>query len=272
MDINIGRRSALTTLATSVLIGVQALFPGINGVRLLKFAFAMGNADIPQGMHKIQGDVRINNIPAQNGDIVSTGDIITTGAASMAMFVCGTSAYMMRENSRLIMDSSDTSETSKEQKAINALRLLDGKLLSVFGSGNKNIETPTAYIGIRGTGIYLEVDNKKTYLCTCYGTVTVSSKSDPEEKVKLTTWHHEAPRYIYKSYPDIPYQKADPVGKTGVSSESTTNSKSNIADLITRAPMKNHTDAELIMLESIAGRIPPFVKNLNNKNDGGGGY
>ena len=55
------------------------------------------------------------------------------------------------------------------------LRLLTGSLLSVFGERGANqalsVNTSTATIGIRGTGIYMEAEPDLTYLCTCYGTV-----------------------------------------------------------------------------------------------------
>ena len=41
----------------------------------------------------------------------------------------------------------------------NALRLLTGKMLAVFGPNNpQRIATATATIGIRGTGVYAEAD------------------------------------------------------------------------------------------------------------------
>lgn len=251
MDTNLNRRSALKRItAAFALCG-----PSISG--LWKYASAMGKADTPQGMHRVEGDVRINGMPAKKGDIVSAGDLVATGANSMALFVCQTSAYMMREKSRLIVESSgsDTSKTSIEpkQQAINLLRVLDGKLLSVFGAGSKTIETPSAYIGIRGTGVYLEVDMEKTYICTCYGKVTIRSASDPKQEERITTRHHESPRYIYA------------VNQTDGSQPST-------GKIITSAPMVGHTDAELTMLEALVNRKPPFAAESWKKEGSQGGY
>ena len=33
-------------------------------------------------------------------------------------------------------------------------------------------------IGIRGTGVYIETDSVKTYVCTCYGTSYIQVKDD----------------------------------------------------------------------------------------------
>ena len=51
----------------------------------------------------------------------------------------------------------------------------------------------------------------------------------------IKTEHHEQPRYVYadKSMP--------------------------VEQLLQKAPVINHTDAELILLESLRGRKPPFV-------------
>jgi hypothetical protein len=63
--------------------------------------------------------------------------------------------------------------------------------------------------------------------------VDIASNSDPASKETIISLHHDAPRYITKD------------GKSGA--------------LITPAPMKNHTDEELILVEQIVGRTPPFT-------------
>ena len=54
---------------------------------------------------------------------------------------------------------------------------------------------------------------------------------DPSARETVRTTHHEQPRYIYA--------KGAP-------------------KMVTPAPMVNHTDAELEMLEALVGRKPPF--------------
>ena len=115
---------------------------------------------------------------------------------------------------------------------VDTLRILSGAVLGVYGSGRKNIKTPMATAGIRGTGTYLEVDDKQTYLCTCYGEVEFTANNDPAVTETLSTSHHEAPRYIRQNSTGVYMVNAKPI---------------------------NHTDAELIMLEATVGREPPFV-------------
>jgi hypothetical protein len=93
--------------------------------------------------------------------------------------------------------------------------------------------TPTATIGIRGTGWYAESDPEQTYFCTCYGTVDIAASNDPESKETVVSKHHDRPLYV--------------LGKSAA------------ARSIRSAPFINHTDQELMLIETLVGRTPPFV-------------
>ena len=68
-------------------------------------------------------------------------------------------------------------------------------------------------------------------MCTCYGNTIIEPLAAPQQKESISTTHHESPRYIYggarRRY-------------------------------IKKAPVINHTDQELVMLEALVGRQPPF--------------
>ena len=147
------------------------------------------------------------------------------------MFVIGRDAFLIRERSELL--------TAGRSVLTGSLRLVTGKLLSVFGRGSRSITTPTATIGIRGTGIYIEAEAERTYVCTCYGLVDLQASNMPEARETVMTTHHDAPRYIY-AHGEMPIKMIEP------------------------APVINHTDAELIMLEALVGRKPPFVGSGRN--------
>ena len=195
------------------------------GFAAVREALAQGKR--PPGMVRVQGNVRVNGKPARRGQVINPGDTVQTGARSQAVFVIGQDAFMLRASSRV--------ETSGKGEFADVLRLATGKLLSVFSSGARRLETPTATVGIRGTGLYLEAEAKRTYVCTCYGTVVVAPRDMPKMSETITTKHHEQPRYIYADS-SMPEDKMMP-----------------------KAPVINHTDAELILLESLVGREPPFV-------------
>ena len=177
---------------------------------------ALAQASRPPGLYRVRGTVRVNGRPVRRGQVVNPGDRVETGARSQAVFVIGQDAFLLRALGRL--------ETAGSGAFADLLRLSTGKLLSVFSAGQRRIETPTATVGIRGTGIYLESEDKRTYVCTCYGTVEVAPRDMPKMSETITTRHHEQPRFIYAD-------KSMPEDK-----------------MMPKAPVINHTDAELILL------------------------
>ena len=181
----------------------------------------------PEGMVRAEGDVRVNGTPAKRGQVIKPGDVVATGRNAFAIFTVGEDAFLMRSVSRV--------ETAGSGGFADVLRLVTGKMLSVFSKGERRLESPTATIGIRGTGVYLEVERTRTYACTCYGSVVLAPAGMPQMTENIKTEHHEQPRYVYadKSMP--------------------------VEQLLQKAPVINHTDAELILLESLRGRKPPFV-------------
>jgi hypothetical protein len=202
----------------------RALLGGAIMPVLLRDALAARK--LPSGMVMIKGEVTVNGNAARTGTLVKPGDSVVTAAGGLAVFVVGKDAFLLRENSELL--------TAGSRVLIASLRLVTGKLLSVFGRGRCNISTPAATIGIRGTGIYIEVEAERTYVCTCYGVVDLQASNMPEARETVHTNHHDAPRYIY-AHGDMPIK------------------------MIEAAPVLNHSDAELIMLEALVGREPPFV-------------
>jgi hypothetical protein len=211
------RKWLLQTFAT---LGVSALPAAIG------HALAMGTRPAAPGLYRVEGEVRVDGRPAEAGQLIRPGDIIETGPRSHAIFVVGRDAYLLRASGRL--------ETAGREMLIDTLRIVTGKLLSVLGPGPRRIETPTAAIGIRGTGIYVEAEPERTYVCTCYGIVDIQASDKLEVRETVETKHHEQPRYVYgKSMPSI--------------------------RMIENAPVINHTDAELVMLEALVGRRPPFL-------------
>ena len=169
------------------------------------------------------------------GILVKPGDIVTTGKKSSVVIVVGKNAFLVNDESHveLIGDRQAASGTHRPV-SLKGLRVKVGKVLSVFETGARRITTPAAVAGVRGTGIYVESNPDFTYVCTCYGIADLEATSFPGVQETVVTRHHEAPRYIFASCPGRP---------------------------ILPAPMLNHTDEELTMLEALVGRVPQFSKN-----------
>ena len=197
------------------------------GVALAAVRSALAQGAQPPGIYRTDGVVRLNGVPARPGMLVRAGDIVETGARAQTVFVAGSDAFLLRAGTRL--------ETSGREAFIGVLRIVTGKVLSVFGPGERRIETATATVGIRGTGIYVESEPERTYVCTCYGVADLQPRNEPGLRETVSTKHHEQPRYIYSGH-------AMPVDK-----------------MMEKAPVVNHTDAELVLLESLLGRKPPFL-------------
>jgi hypothetical protein len=203
---------------------------------LIKTALAMGRFGYPQEMQQVKGDVRLNGQPARVGTPVNYGDVVTTGAPGRAIFILGKAVYLVRKNTRIELPARP--EGALSEKADEIVRLTRGKVLAVLGKSRARFMTPTAVVGIRGTGLYLEADPEKTYVCICYGKAALGSAVTGQTLEDVQTRHHESPRYISRS--------AAPDGR-----------------LIAHAPVINHTDDELILLEAMVNRRPPFVDSKN---------
>lgn len=181
-----------------------------------------------ESIFEMEGEVLVDGQRAKMSTHIKADSYLETRSNSFIIFRVGKDAHILRENSQMQLEGSNALEAG--------LHLITGKLLSVFGkreNGNKhNLRTSTATIGIRGTGVYAESDNDKSYLCTCYGSTKIQSNIEPMQSEIVTTTHHDSPRFILKD----PEQ-----GK-----------------LIIPAPVFNHTDEELALIEAIVGRESPI--------------
>jgi hypothetical protein len=188
---------------------------------------ALAQDVVARGVHGARGQPLLNGEPVTPGMPVRAGDTVNTGPGGELVFVVGRDAMLARANTRV--------EVLGDAGALVAtgLRILTGALLSVFSPGEpKLLETQTAVVGIRGTAVYVESEPDRTYVCTCYGTVDLAAVDDRAANETVSTRHHEEPRYIMA--------KGAP-------------------QMLMRAPVINHTDAELTLLEALVGRKPPFL-------------
>lgn len=191
----------------------------VGTAALLLVRRALAQGKLEKGLYRLEGDVKVNGAAARAGSLLGPGDSMSTGADGLAVFVVGRDAMLVRKQSSLALLES-------------GLRIATGAVLSVFEPGRpRRIETGTAVIGIRGTAVYVEAEPDRSYVCTCYGEAVLEPKGDPAARETVRTTHHEQPRYIMA--------KGAP-------------------QMMMRAPVVNHTDAELEMLEALVGRKPPF--------------
>lgn len=215
---------------------VQGLAAGFFGTGMAgreALAQLLGSAPhtLPPGrsIYRLSGDVRVDGKPATLETKVGGRATIETGRNSEVVYAVNQSAFILRGESRVVL------ETAKpDSPFLSGLRLLTGRLLSVFAPKHPlQLRAATATIGIRGTGVYMETDPEQTYFCTCYGVADIASNKDPESQATVAAKHHDRPLYVLNNAP---------AGK-------------NLRD----APFINHTDQELMLIEALVGRSPPFV-------------
>jgi hypothetical protein len=91
----------------------------------------------------------------------------------------------VRQNSRLSLERGSTLTT------VSQLRLHAGAVVSVWGASRRHqIITPNLDADFRSAGVYAEVfenHRQHSYLCNCYGTLTLSAGK--EKTVSASTYH-----------------------------------------------------------------------------------
>jgi len=225
------RRRVLIEALTAGLF--STILPG--GGTLAAEIFDTGTSKLPAGrsIYRLSGRVLVNGVQATLETRIFAGDTVETSKDGEIVFIVGGNSMIMRANSRMELRTEN-----KESFILTGLRMLSGKLLSVSRNRPMQVQTITATIGIRGTGFYMEADPEQTYFCTCYGATEIASNDDPNSKDSIVAKQHDKPIYILSG---------DRGGKG-----------------IRRAPFVNHTDQELMLIESLVGRAPPFVFPSSN--------
>jgi hypothetical protein len=216
-------------LVRSLALGVLA---GGSGWNLPAFAALFGRTPYRMPENKsvfdLKGDVTADGKPVTATTLLTGNEKLVVGAGGHLVAVVGSDAFILREQSTLQMQAT--------RAAKGFFRLVSGALLTVFGRRDENayvtVNTPTATLGIRGTGVYVEADPEKSYVCICYGHTQIASIADPTQTLDAVSRHHDMPQYVL----------AKPDG----------------GRIIVPAPMKNHTDLELMTLEALVGRTVPF--------------
>lgn len=170
---------------------------------------------------KSSGEVLINGKKLEKNQEIKLGDFIETKSKSKVIFNIGKSAFLAKENSKFQINKNGSTQT---------LNIIAGGALAVFqhGDGKHEVKTPNMTAGIRGTGVFAQVKDGKSYFCTCYGETELENVHNHYAK-KLNAIHHNM---VW-----ITPTKIKPASK-----------------------MMFHNDEELRELEALVGRIPDFDK------------
>ena len=119
--------------------------------------------------------------PATLETQIVASSTVQTGKNSEVIYAVGETAYLQRSETQVTLETKEAGSV-----LVSGLRMLTGKILSVFPSGRAvRMTTKNASIGIRGTGVYMESDPEQNYFCTCYGTTDIFAVSDPTSPVPV---------------------------------------------------------------------------------------
>jgi hypothetical protein len=229
-DIDDPRREFLVNALTA---GAYA----VGAMGIIQPAWSMGK--IPKeliagkSIYDMSGQVYVDGKQANESTLIGFNSVVETRSSSHVVFAVGKDAFVLRSNGKMLIKGKE------ESGIITNIRLIGGKLLSVFGKRpakqKLKLGTTVATIGIRGTGVYVESEPQQSYVCTCYGEVDIFSNKDSQSREQVVTQHHESPKYILAN--------ASP------------------GQAIIAAPMINHTDDELAVIEALVGRTVPFASS-----------
>lgn len=179
-----------------------------------------------RSIFRLQGEVLVQDRPATLDTPVPPGSTIRTGADAYVIFVAGMDAFLLRADTEFTLPGPPTGSVPPR------FSLPRGRVLSVFASRRLDLATPQAIVGVRGTGVYVEARPGSAYVCTCYGATSIEAVSDPGVSRLITARHHDAPVEVLD-------------GGDGTVR-------------IVDALFADHDDEELLLLETLVGRTPPF--------------
>jgi len=221
-EIDEARRRFLVYLLST---GAFSLVPGCSSMPKAHTAMPMP-AMMPKNksIYQYMGRVTVNKQAATLKTLIHPGDVVETGANSQLVFTVDKDAFLLHANTRMTIPSKMNG---------GEFEMDFGRALGVFASRRTSVRTPSAVIAIRGTGVFFEIEPSRSYVCTCYGETNISVADNPAINEEIKTTHHNAPRYILD----------DKTAK----------------QRILPAPFKDHTDQELLLIETLVGRTTPFV-------------
>lgn len=210
---------------------IQQLAAGL-GIAISGSAWAQFLGRSPQqlpadrSVFELRGAVMANGKPLTETSVIRIGDTLTTGTNAELSFAVDGDAFLLRERS--------TFEIGVTSAGKRFFRLVNGAVLSVFGTQPEPfaVHSPHVFLGVRGTGLYLQVEAQSTYVCVCYGSVRIAVADQPTLFEDAVSQHHDMPRRVFVGG-----------GTPG---------------RIEPAAFINHTDTELRLLEALVGRTVPF--------------
>ncbi len=137
----------------------------------------------------IDGNVSINGVFADFGQVVEFGDWVQTGPNSAVDIVFDRANIF-----RLGENTVATIEIGAARQSVNlkfgSFSAVFDRLRTLTGNGTFDVRTPTVAGGVRGTTFYFRVlDQDTTYVCSCNGTLDLDAHGPGESFLNSAVQH-----------------------------------------------------------------------------------
>jgi hypothetical protein len=158
-----------------------------------------GSAEAPPAVVKasidyLEGDVSVDGSPAEIGMELEPGAVVVVGEESLGEVAFGANIVRIYADTTAVIDIGQiTSQVTVNRGAVAAV--LDG-LQGLGNDGGMQIRTPTAVGGVRGTSLYVRVEDvDRTFFCVCNGSVHLHSPDEDAGQL-VSAAHHSGLRFI----------------------------------------------------------------------------
>jgi len=137
----------------------------------------------------LEGDVRINGVPADFGDDVAFGDRVQTGPDGAVDIVFDrNNVFRLGSNTVAVIEIGATRQ-SVDLK-FGTFAAVFSRLRTLSGNGTFDVTTPTVAGGVRGTSFFFRViDRDTTYVCTCNGTLALEATGETSPTLDSAVEH-----------------------------------------------------------------------------------
>ena len=137
----------------------------------------------------LEGDVRINGVPADFGDTVAFGDRVQTGPdGSIDIVFDRSNVFRLGSNTVAVIEIGATRQ--KVDLQFGTVAAVFNRLRTLGGDGTFGVTTQTVAGGVRGTTFFFRVlDRDTTYVCVCNGALELDPHGDAEAFVNSAVEH-----------------------------------------------------------------------------------
>lgn len=120
-------------------------------------------------VQSVKGKVQVNKRDVIAGVNLSPGDSVSTGENSAAVLLFGGDAYALKQSTTFVLPNESLQDKSSS--------LINGAVLASFLPGKpRRIQiNQKSNLVVRGTGVYIGIEQEMTEFCLCYGEVDLYS-------------------------------------------------------------------------------------------------